>query len=207
MSASNAVAVTALDDWPSWPANKMILCGAKGAGKTHLCHVWAQDTGAEIVNATDLNLDLVDGLAALPHLVLDNAQRIAGTDDTEQALLHLYNLTGETGTTLLITADRPPSRWGIGLPDLASRVQAANLVTIKPPDDALLAALLVKLFADRQLSVTPELVSYLVGRMERSFSGAQNLVQALDQRALQDKRAVSRVLAREVLDFLADKGA
>ena len=53
------------------------------------------------------------------------------------------------------------------LPDLASRLRAAPSVAIAPPDDRLLAAVLVKLFADRQVRVAPEVIAFLLRRMER----------------------------------------
>jgi chromosomal replication initiation ATPase DnaA len=71
---------------------------------------------------------------------------------------------------------------------------------LEAPDDALLEALLVKLFADRQLAVGEELLRYLLARMERSFAAARALVAALDRAALAEGRAVTIPLARRVLE-------
>ena len=100
-----------------------------------------------------------------------------------------------------MTGARSRPRNGLGLADLASRVAAAPVAVLAPPDDALLAALLVKLFADRQLRVAPELITWLVQRIERSFAGAEAAVQALDAQALARKRPITRALAAEVLDI------
>ena len=88
----------------------------------------------------------------------------------------------------------------MSLPDLASRMMATPTATIGAPDDALLSAVLVKLFADRQLAVPPALIPYLVDRMERCLGTAQSLVDALDRAALAQKRKISVRLAAEVLD-------
>ncbi|HHY48446.1 MAG TPA: chromosomal replication initiator DnaA, partial [Alphaproteobacteria bacterium] len=73
-------------------------------------------------------------------------------------------------------------------------------------DDALLAAILVKLFADRQLAVPPALVPWLVRRMERSTAAARDLVGAIDSLALAEARPITRGLVAEVLDSRAQRG-
>jgi chromosomal replication initiation ATPase DnaA len=128
--------------------------------------------------------------------VLDPAEPIAD----EVALLQLYNRLREHGGHLLLTARRPVAAWSIRLPDLASRLRAAPAVAIGAPDDALLAALLVKLFGDRQLAVPEDVIGYLIRHMERSFAAARAVVEALDRRALQDQRPVTVALVRAVLE-------
>jgi chromosomal replication initiation ATPase DnaA len=117
----------------------------------------------------------------------------------QRTLLHLFNLVAQRQGHLLICARLPPARWALSLPDLRSRLAAAPAVRLDPPDEGLLAALLLKLFADRQLVVEPEVVEYLVPRMERSFEAAGRLVQALDAASLAARRRVTLPLAREVL--------
>ena len=79
-------------------------------------------------------------------------------------------------------------------------LSATATAILQPPDDALLSALLVKLFADRQLQVPLALIPYLVARMDRSFAAAGLLVAALDAQALAERRAITRTLAAQVLD-------
>ncbi len=100
-------------------------------------------------------------------------------------------------------ARTPPARWRDRLPDLVSRLAAVPTVEIGPPDDILVTQVLVKLFADRQIEVGPEVVSYLVTHMERSFDAARELVAAADTAALAGKRAVTVPLVREVLAALS----
>ena len=200
ISPSNATAVSQTEAWRDWPLGKLALIGPPGSGKTHLAHVWAAETGARIVAAADLCERDPAQIAMTGAVAVETADGALGADG-ETAFLHLHNLLAQNGGHLLLTAKTPPSRWPIALPDLASRMQAAATAEIGPPDDALLAALLVKLFADRQLTVPPTLIPYLVTRMERSFAAAQALVAALDAAALAEGRAVSRALAARVLDI------
>ncbi len=200
VSPANALALAAVDGWRGWPGGKMLILGPLGSGKTHLARIWADQAGAAVVPAAGLaGLDL-PGLAAGGAVAVEDAEGVAGQPQDEAALFHLHNLLAGGGA-LLMTADRPPRDWGLALPDLLSRVQAAPVTRLEAPDDALLQAVLVKLFADRQLSVPANLIPYLVARMPRSIGAARALVAALDARALAEARPVTRALAAEILDL------
>lgn len=197
VSPANAVALAQLDDWQNWPQGKLILVGPEGAGKTHLAHVWAGITGARIVTAADLpTLDIPD----IGHpVVVEDADQIAGDTEAEKALFHLHNLVLADGGQLLLTARRAPRLWPLALPDLRSRLEATASATLNPPDDALLMAVLAKLFSDRQLPVSARLVTYLLPRIDRSFAAAADIVARLDQAALASGRKISEKLASELL--------
>lgn len=201
VAPANALALATLDTPQAWPGRRMLLIGPEGAGKSHLAQIWADAEGALLLAARDLAEADIPTLATRS-VVLEGAEVIAGNAADEEALFHLYNLTQAEGGTLLLTARIPPRDWGIVLPDLASRMQALASVRISPPDDALLTAVLVKLFNDRQLTVAPQLIDWLVTRMDRSLATARRLVAALDARALAEGRKISRQLAGEVLDSL-----
>ena len=201
VSDANAGALAALDAWRAWPGGKQALTGPEGAGKTHLAHVWAEAAGAQVVDAAGLAEADLPALVDHGRVAVEDVPR-AG-EGAQRALLHLHNLLGARGGALLMTGRGAPSRWGVGLPDLASRIEAAGVATLHPPDDALLAALLVKLFADRQVQAPPALIGWLLPRMERSFAAAQRIVAELDALALAEGRPVSRALAARVLNEAA----
>lgn len=203
VSSGNAAAMTWLDRWPDWPAPALAVHGPAGCGKTHLAHVFAARTGAVIVAATTLCRD--DPPRLLPAaraLAVEDADR--GVD--EVALFHLFNLARESRCLLLFTGRSAPARWPLGLADLRSRLRAIPNVAIDPPDDALLAAVLIKLFADRQLKVPAEVIAYALPRLERSFAAARALVEAVDTAALAEKREITVPLAREALARLTTSG-
>lgn len=199
VAPANAMAVALIENWQNWPGRKLLLEGPKGAGKTHLAHVWAQAAAARIVAATSLAGANIPDLASTP-VAVEDVQDIAGDTAAENALFHLHNLVLAEGHALLLTADRPAARWGLQLPDLASRMQGTQATKLEAPDDRLLSAVLAKLFADRQLIPTPDTIPYLVARMDRAFDSARLLVARLDQAALSQGRAINRKLAAEVLE-------
>lgn len=205
-SAANAAARAAVAAWADWPRGKLVLIGPEGAGKTHLARIWATETQAAWITGTGLAGADLPALAAAGRVAVDDAQAVAGTPEAERALFHLHNLLAAAGGHLLLTAREAPGRWPIGLPDLASRLQAAGVARLELPDDALMAAVLVKLFDDRHLHVAPAVVAYLLPRIHRSLAEARRLVEAIDRASLAERREITRALAAEVLDSLTPSG-
>ena len=200
VTPANALALAAVDAWRTWPNNKMLVVGPEGAGKSHLAQIWASDANAVLVPATQLAATDISALAAHRAVGIEDADTLAGDPAAEAALFHLHNLLATSGS-LLVTGKTPPRDWGLTLPDLASRMQATALTCLDPPDDALLAAVLAKLFADRQLAISANMIPYLVVRMDRSIAAARRLVDALDARALSQHRPITRAMAGELLEL------
>ncbi|AZQ68567.1 chromosomal replication initiator DnaA [Silicimonas algicola] len=196
VSDANALAVRRIEDTSAWTQGKLALVGPEGSGKSHLLQVWAEAQGAMVLTPHALS-DTEIGTIAQP-VAVDDADRVQG--EAEVALFHLHNRLASLGLPFLIVGREAPARWRAELPDLKSRLEATEVARIEPPDDALLSAVLVKLFTDRQIAVAPAVIDYLATRMERSFAGAQQLVDRLDRAAMAEGRAVTRTLARAVLD-------
>jgi chromosomal replication initiation ATPase DnaA len=191
----NAAALALIERWPDWPARTVALVGPEGSGKSHLAAIWARAAGSRSIAGHAIELAGVPTALATGALVAEDLRE--GMFD-EHALFHLLNLAREEDTYVLMTALSAPSGWTVRLRDLASRLRAIPTVTLAPPDDALLRAVLIKQFADRQLDVDEGLIGYLVTRIERSFAAARAAVATLDREALRQKRPVSRALAAEL---------
>jgi len=202
VAPGNETALAWIDRWPDWPNGILVLYGPEGSGKTHLGHIWAARSGARFAAAADLRVESVDALAETA-LVLEDAATAAAAEPA--ALFHLINLMRERGHGLLLLSEAPPAAWGVTLADLASRLKAMPVAAIAPPDDALLGAVMVKLFADRQLIVGQDVIAYLLPRIERSFHAARHWVARLDAAALAEQRAITIALARKLLE--ADSAA
>jgi chromosomal replication initiation ATPase DnaA len=196
VSPANAAAVAATEA-PLWPNGRMVIVGPEGAGKTHLAHVWADRAGADIRPARAAGT----GPAAV--LVIEDVDAVVGDRAAEESLFHRLNAVALGGGRVLLTARTAPAQMALALPDLASRLTASGLARLDRPDDALLSAVLVKLFLDRQLQVAPEVVDYLVSHMARSLAEAGRLVAALDDASLTERRAITRPFAASVMDRLA----
>jgi len=192
---SNATALALIERWPDWPARAMAMVGPEGSGKSHLAAVWAESTGARVLAARLLGAIDLRAAFSTGALVLEDLD--PATLD-ERALFHLLNLAREEGAFVLMTARSLPAAFPVVLGDLASRLRAVPAVTLAPRDDALLRSLIVKLAADRQLSVDEALVNYLATRIERSFVAARAAINRIDQEAMRQHRPVTRALAAEL---------
>lgn len=196
---SNAGALAMIERWPDWPDRLLMLIGPAGAGKSHLLAIFTGRSGALVVDPERLPTlaDLAD--AAPPAIALDDIERIRD----ETALFHLLNFAVEHRIFVLMSARRPPMATEVRLPDLLSRLRRAPVVEIGAPDDALMRAVLEKLFHDRQLLVEPPALAYAALRLERSLDAARAFVAALDRAALAQRRPITRALAAEVIEALA----
>ncbi len=188
------------DDMLAGSSPLLVLHGPEGSGKTHLAEIWRARTGALRAKPEDVCMDNLTTLLSTGHLVLED---MPGQSLDETALFHLVNLAREGKACIFITSRRPPNLWGVRLPDLATRLAAAQSVAIKQPDDTLLRALLVKQFMDRQLRVSEEVISYLLLRMERSAAAALNIVTLIDREALREKTRITRPFVARILKTYA----
>jgi chromosomal replication initiation ATPase DnaA len=198
VSHSNHAAVALVDRWPEWPVGAAVIAGPAGSGKSHLANVWRLKANADVVDACDCTIARVPALAAHGALVVEDISSIGD----EQALFHLLNLVREQRLAMFLTSNAAPGDLDVKLPDLSSRLKALPFAAIEPPDDGLLRAVLVKLFTDRQLAVDPQIIAYLLLRMERSMEAARQLVAGIDHQALMMKRGVTRAVAAAALESL-----
>lgn len=196
VSRSNLDAVRMLEAWPHWRAGCLVLVGPAGCGKSHLAGVWRGRVGA-----VESGLAPAAGDPDSP-VLWEDADR--GFDD--QRMFHLIERAAHPGAGLLLTARRPPMEWPCALPDLRSRLNALPVAEIGAPDDTVLEALLRRFFDARHIRPQADLFAYLLARMERSAEAAQALVARIDDEALARGVAVSRVLARQILEIDGDTG-
>lgn len=200
VAPSNQDAVAWIDLWPSWPAPAFILYGPAACGKSHLAAVWQARTHATAIKAEELATQEADILfQSGNHFMIDPVDQWIGDRAAETTLFHLYNLAKEHQRTILMTSRVAPVRLDFVIPDLASRLRAAPNVAIQAPDEVLLGAVLVKMFADRQIQISEDVLNYILPRMERSFAAARDLVEKADHLALAEKRPVSLPLVRHIL--------
>lgn len=197
VSQSNSDAVAWLDRFPDWPAPLLVMYGPAASGKTHLLHVWQRATNAAAYDVAHID---VAPLA----VIVDDMDQMIGDVAREETLLHLYNLQKERGGHILAAAITPPHQWFFKLPDLESRLKAAPAVALGAPDDQLMAVVLTKLFSDRQIFVSQEVVQFIVPRLERTFAALRDIVDRIDRKALVEKRRVTVPLVRDVMQAAQD---
>ncbi|WP_428682746.1 HdaA/DnaA family protein [Sphingopyxis sp.] len=173
VGTSNADAIRYLRHVSTWPVRTAVLTGPRGSGRSLIGRLFARETGGRVIDGPD--------------------------SVSEEEIFHAWNAAQSSGTPLLIIADAPPAEWGVKLPDLASRLAAVPVLTIGEPDDCLARDLIEALFAQRGIAIVPEVPSYIVPRMERSYAMIHRVVAALDSASLEKGRGISIRLTRETL--------
>jgi chromosomal replication initiation ATPase DnaA len=195
----NRLAAEWIARWPDWPGPALVLAGPPGSGKSHLAGLWRRLSGAVLLDPVGQGVEAAFEAAAVGAVLIERLEHVAGDTGGEKTLLQLYNALKAGGGTMLLTASATPSGLPFVLPDLASRLNAAIVARIAPPDDALLRAIVLKLFADRQLSVGEDVIQVLLTRGERSVAGLAAAIAALDAASLEDRRKIDAQLAREIV--------
>lgn len=194
-SSSNSLAYNTIINWPqNWGVapylKTLILKGAQYSGKTFLAKKWASRSGALFIKQQH---ELTENL-----LFHHQAFVIDGFNDSwqKEKILHHFNTIHENDKFLLITTTKIPN---IELPDLASRINASNVININMPDDELLQMLIFKLFSNFSVVISSEVVSYLIKVLPREFPQIVNSVEKINQYALQQKRKITIPLVKSVI--------
>lgn len=207
VSECNAEAFRMVDTWPQWLSSGLIIYGPHGCGKSHLAHLFAdklkssapQPLSVTIIDASAVNMRKVKRLAEEnTALIVEN---LAENCD-EEALFHLFNLFNVAGRWMLWTSLTAPGQLHFRLKDLQSRIKMLPSVEIREPDDFMMQMLIVKLFNDRQIMISPEILHYIMVMSRRSFAYIRELVEEIDYISLSAKTSISYKTVQQAMDIL-----
>ena len=208
VAACNYEAFKLVDSWPDWPFFAICIYGPEGCGKTHLATIFAHTVSTlthwpykiPCIKAKDINFETLEYFNLCQCLIVEDLNE----NIDNEALFHLYNHYRNEGGYILFTSQQAPARLNFHLPDLRSRMNIVPSATINEPDDEMLSALFLKLFTDRQITVAPEVINYMLHNTQRSFAYACKLVAEIDNISLAKKRAVSIAIVKEAINVLND---
>lgn len=204
----NVEAYQMVDSLSQWLTQGLIIYGPKGCGKSHLAHMFADKVRANaqkavnvgIIDAARINMRNIKRFAEeYQSIVVENLTPKANAE----ALFHLFNIYNTPERYMLWTAETAPSRMHFSLKDLQSRLNMLPSIEIKEPDDLMLQALIIKLFNDRQILITPEILNYIINNARRSFAYIQELVEEIDNISLAYQTSVNYTVVKKALDIVS----
>jgi chromosomal replication initiation ATPase DnaA len=173
ITESNAPIVAALADASNWPGRCAILCGPGRSGKSLMARYFMSQISGDVI---------------------DDAE-IAG----EEALFNAWNRAQETARSLLLISSIPPADWAISLPDLRSRLGAATLLQIPPPDDELVGQLIQKHLADRGTMIGMEALAYVIKRIQRRYTAIETFAREANAAALAGNEPINLGLVKRLM--------
>jgi DnaA family protein len=183
------------------------LSGPPGVGKTHLLQAacaLARSSGADtaylpLSQLLALGPETLEGWHGARVAAVDDVAAIAGRRDWEQAMFRLYRELEERGAALLAAAAAPPLLLKFSLPDLASRFAAATLLPLRVLDESQQREALRLRAHARGLELPEESALYLQRRFRRDLVTLYELLDAIDEAALQAQRRITVPFIRQVL--------
>ena len=173
ITACNATAFAGLSSAAHWAKRCAILTGPARSGKSLMARYFSGQDGT----------------------VMDDAEACS-----DEVLFNAWNRAQESGVPLLLISRWQPAEWNVSLPDLKSRLGAAVLLDIAPPDDEMIEQLLQKQLVDRGAAISIDALSFVKRRSERSYAASEKFARAANAMALADNAPVNLTLVKRVLD-------
>lgn len=210
VSSCNKEAYEMINTWPNWMGQGLVIYGPKGCGKTHLANVFVEKINSNskkigqisIVNASKINMKTLNRISnENRNIVIDNFSAKSNLE----AIFHLFNIYNTEGRYMLFTSEIAPSRMQLPLKDLQSRLNMLPSIEIKEPDDLMLQALIVKLFNDKQIIISPEILNYILMNAQRSFAYIEELVDEIDKVSLAYQSAVNYQIIKKSMDIISQR--
>tara|TARA_B000000477_G_scaffold124459_1_gene132163 strand:- start:1076 stop:1744 length:669 start_codon:yes stop_codon:yes gene_type:complete len=195
----NQEAIQFIDNFYQRKMKSGVLIGPKGSGKSHLVNVFCKNFEKEKwIISEKKEKDIYKVFQENNVVIIEDIDLIASLDE-EKYLFHSINLSKELNKILLLTSGLDLSKINIKTPDLRSRLDSIQSVNILEPNDDLMNILILKLFHDRQILIKPNIISYLMQRVERSYLGISEIVDLIDNVSLSKKKSISINLIKELL--------
>jgi len=196
-SPCNRSALAVVDAFMEAREPALAIAGPAASGKTHLAHILAADAGVGVLAGWPVEAGFE---IAGPILVADNAE----TAGDPASLLILVETCRERGVKLALAGGGEPRSWAKGLIDLETRLSAMARAALHEPDEALLRAVILKGFEDRNLHVQAAVIDYAAPRMPGTFAAARAFVALCEREILESPGNISIPLARKVLGNLSE---
>ena len=195
VSRSNYYAYELINSWPKWEKKIVNICGEKYSGKSHLSNIFIQKFKGRIIYANTVNNETLNSLKTYENIVLENFSKSVN----ENLIYSLFNLMDQDNKYLVINSQIPINEIDFKLDDLKSRLKNCLVAKIQNPDDEMIYALIVKNFADRQISLDKKLIDFIIKRIDRSYGKIFEFIYKIDEISLKKKKSINLNIIKQTL--------
>ena len=197
VSSNNFSAYKLVESWPTWPGKWLNIFGSSGSGKTHLAKILEKKIDKiKLVNAKDINDEIVKGLNNLDCLIIDNYKN----DVDEKLLYSILNQSKQLDNYVLINSISSIGNINFKLNDLKSRINSFLYIGIELPTDDLLKVIISKTLSDRQISINPKITDFIINNVERSYEKMFKFLKEVDELSLSTGKSININLLKKVLE-------
>tara|TARA_B100000123_G_scaffold272307_1_gene254506 strand:+ start:443 stop:1099 length:657 start_codon:yes stop_codon:yes gene_type:complete len=195
VSSSNYFAYNLINNWPKWEKKIINLFGDKYSGKTHLSTIFKTKCKGKFLKSEELNNLNFKDLKVYECIIVDGYN-----NDVEENLLYsIFNLIEQDNKYLLINSRRPINAINFRSKDMLSRAKNCLFAELKPPDDELIFAIILKSFSDRQIKLDKKLLDFIIKRINRSYSNIHEFIYKIDELSLKKKQSINLKIIREII--------
>ena len=197
VSSNNFPAYKLIESWPKWPGKWLNIFGLSGSGKTHLSKILEKKIKKiKLVDAKDINNKIMEDLNNLDCLIIDSYQN----NIDEKLFYSILNQSKQLDNYILINSIPSIKNNKFNLEDLISRINSFLFIGIELPTDDLLKVLISKTLSDKQTSINPKLLEFIINNVDRSYEKMFKFLKDVDELSLSTGKSININLIKKVLD-------
>ena len=197
VSSNNFSAYKLVESWPNWPGKWLNIFGSKGSGKTHLAKILEKKIDKiKLIEAKNIENELVRDLNSLDCLIIDNYEN----NIDEKLLYSILNQSKQLEKYILINSTLSIKNTNFNLEDLKSRIRSFLFIGIELPTDDLLKVIITKTLSDKQVSIDPKLLKYIINNVERSYEKMFKFLKDVDELSLSTGKSININLIKKELN-------
>ena len=197
VSSNNYSAFKLIDGWPDWPGKWLNIYGEKGSGKTHLSTILEKKIKkSRLISANKINNNIIQDLNNLDCLIIEDFNN----NVDEKLLYTIFNHSKQLENHVLINSLNSIKNLSFKLKDLQSRVNSFVFIGIELPTDDILRVIITKTLSDKQVSISPKLIDFIIRNVDRSYQKMFKFIKEVDELSLSTGKSININLIKKIID-------
>ena len=150
----------------------------------------------KLIEAKNITNEIIEDLNNLDCLIIDNYNN----NIDEKLFYSILNQSKQLDNYVLINSIPLIKNKKFNLEDLKSRINSFLFIGIELPTDDLLKVIISKTLSDRQISINPKLLEFIINNVDRSYEKMFKFLKDVDELSLSTGKSININLIKKVLD-------